>query len=320
MPSVSVILPVYNRAAVLQRAIRSVLAQARVDCELIVVDDGSTVDLPAAVPELSAPGVRYHRQANQGVAAARNAGLRLAEGGLIAFLDSDDELLPEALADLSQRLVEDRAADLAHGWAVTVDEAGRSAVWQRPRLQGLAFRALLYANPLPMGTVLARRACLGPDPFDTGSFIEDWDLWLRLSFRHPFTHVHRVVARLRAEPVRRLTSAPSEQAALAVRRMYARLLDDPAARPFLHDKRRLLEANAHVVAGHHYRLFGDDLAAARREFLKAVRLAPAFRPALVGLAEALAGRRVTDSLRGLRSRYLAGRLGELSQAEARRPP
>jgi glycosyltransferase involved in cell wall biosynthesis len=276
------------------------------DREVVVVDDGSTVDLPGSVPALGAPGVRYYRQANQGVAAARNAGLGLAAGEQVAFLDSDDELLPNALEVLSSRLGAEQGADLAHGWAVTVDNAGYSAVWKRPRLQGRAFRELLYANPLPIGTVLARRTCFVHARFDTESFFEDWDLWLRLSFKHAFTCVPQVVARLHSESVRRLTSVPPAQAAQAVRRMYARLLADPAAQPHIAERRRALEANEHVAAGHHARLFANDPAAARTAFFTALRIAPTFRPAWIGLAETLTGRQITDRLRGLRSR-LAGR-------------
>ena len=97
MPAVSVVLPVHNRARLLQTAIDSVLNQTFVDYEVIVVDDGSTEDLLADVPGLSHPKVRYFRQSNQGVAAARNNAISRARGAALVFLDSDDAFMPQGL-------------------------------------------------------------------------------------------------------------------------------------------------------------------------------------------------------------------------------
>jgi glycosyltransferase involved in cell wall biosynthesis len=301
MPAISVIIGVYNRPQLLQRAAESVLGQSFQDLELIVVDDGSTVDLPAQVPALSQPRVRFIRQQNQGVGGARNTGIAASNGELIGFLDSDDILLPQALEVLQRQLQCDPEADIVHGWALTVDEAGRAVQWQRPRLRGLAFRQFLIANQAPIGTQLARRACFEVEKFDTHSFFEDWDLWLRLAFRHTFTYVPKVVAHIHSEPIRLLTSGPATRAAEAVRAMYAKLERDPVARQYVASRRRELEANVHVVAGHHHRVFGHNAAAARREFVRALQIAPMYQPAYVGLAEALLGRQFSDGLRAIRS-------------------
>ena len=95
-PRVSVVIPTYNRAGTVGRAIASALAQTDQDREIIVVDDGST-DATAAVVARLGDAVRYVRQENRGVAAARNRGIREARGAYVAFLDSDDEWLPEKL-------------------------------------------------------------------------------------------------------------------------------------------------------------------------------------------------------------------------------
>src|SRR5262245_57747116 len=96
MPSVSVIIPTYNRRDFIREALASVLAQTCQDFELIVVDDGSTDGTEEIVREF--PGARYVFQENQGVSAARNVGAALSQGELIAFLDSDDFWQPEKLA------------------------------------------------------------------------------------------------------------------------------------------------------------------------------------------------------------------------------
>ena len=98
MPAVSVILPLYNRAASIDRAVRSVLDQRFADFELIVVDDGSTDRSADIVSGIDDPRLRLVRQPrNLGGNAARNRGIRESEGAILAFLDSDDYFLPDKL-------------------------------------------------------------------------------------------------------------------------------------------------------------------------------------------------------------------------------
>src|SRR5690242_13613322 len=93
-PFFSVIVPVFNRAPVLERALRSVLAQSCQDFEIVVVDDGSTDNVRAVLDKLRDPRIRYLRQDNQGGGMARNTGINAATGRFIAPLGSDDALLP----------------------------------------------------------------------------------------------------------------------------------------------------------------------------------------------------------------------------------
>lgn len=92
-PTVSVVIPTYDRAGVLSRAIDSALAQAVDDLEVVVVDDGSTDETRAVVAGYEDPALRYVRQANAGANAARNRGIAEADGAYVSLLDSDDELL-----------------------------------------------------------------------------------------------------------------------------------------------------------------------------------------------------------------------------------
>lgn len=88
---ISIIIPCYNHAHYLPFAVQSVLAQTCAQWEAIVVDDGSTDDTRTVAARFSDPRVRYHYQENQGLSAARNAGIRIARGDYLAFLDADDE-------------------------------------------------------------------------------------------------------------------------------------------------------------------------------------------------------------------------------------
>lgn len=100
--AISVIIPTYNRVHLMARAIRSALAAIHEGDEILVIDDGSTDNTGEVVRSFGEP-VRYHRIANAGPGAARNAGIRLAQNDLLAFLDSDDEYYPDKL--LLQRQV-----------------------------------------------------------------------------------------------------------------------------------------------------------------------------------------------------------------------
>jgi glycosyltransferase involved in cell wall biosynthesis len=103
-PFFTVVIPVYNRADVLGVAIRSVLAQEEQDFEIVVVDDGSKDDPGAALRAFADPRIRFHAQPNRGGGAARNAGIDLARGRFVAFLDSDDVWLPGHLAAMRELL------------------------------------------------------------------------------------------------------------------------------------------------------------------------------------------------------------------------
>jgi len=104
-PLISVIIPTHNRANLLPRAIRSVLQQTFGDFEVIIVDDASDDNTEAVIKQFRDSRVRYIRQTHtMGGSASRNTGIREARGDYIAFLDDDDEYLPDKLALMLQAL------------------------------------------------------------------------------------------------------------------------------------------------------------------------------------------------------------------------
>ena len=114
LPTFSVIIPNYNNAATLGRALDSALAQTHPAHEIIVIDDGSHDDSRAVVAAYGAR-VRYVYQANAGVSAARNAGARLARGEWLAFLDADDTFTPQRLALHADWIARDPGLDFLLG-------------------------------------------------------------------------------------------------------------------------------------------------------------------------------------------------------------
>jgi glycosyltransferase involved in cell wall biosynthesis len=179
MTQVSVVIPTFNRANLLPRAIGSVLAQDHGNLEVIVVDDGSTDETPAVMAEQMAsdPRVRYIRQDNAGAPTARNRGVQAARGDWIAFQDSDDEWAPGFLASVLPQAAANRVVFTSHS---VVFRSG--VVEQVPRdFIPSPARALRRANVVSTQTALLSRETARSFPFDvTLARFQDWDLWLTL--------------------------------------------------------------------------------------------------------------------------------------------
>jgi glycosyltransferase involved in cell wall biosynthesis len=130
-PFFSVVIPVFNRAESLVRAIDSVRAQSFRDFEIVVVDDGSTDDPRAALEKFVDPRIRYIHQDNAGGGAARNRGIDEARGSFVAFLDSDDVFLPHHLASM-HRLLDDTTHVVGYA-RVRVDRGDGRTFLKPPR-------------------------------------------------------------------------------------------------------------------------------------------------------------------------------------------
>lgn len=196
-PSVSVIIPTYNRGAAIASTIDSVLAQSIVDeVEIIVIDDGSTDDtLTFLQIEYSKYAqIQIISQQNAGVAAARNRGLKEAQGEYIAFLDHDDIWLPSKLE--KQRQVFQKRPEVGVVYSHWQDFTGEqttntidNSALVRKTPVGNVYRQLLQWNFIvSMSVPLVRTSLLR----EVGGFDaavapnDDWDLWLRLARKTSF--------------------------------------------------------------------------------------------------------------------------------------
>jgi len=163
-PFFSIIIPVYNRAHVLGRALSSVLAQTCQDFEIVIVDDGSPDDPAQIVAQFADPRILFIRQPNSGGGAARNAGIDACRGRYIAPLDSDDEFLPGHLERMKQLL---NGAEDTVGYArVLVDRGNGRTLLKPPRAPRpgehmatylLCDRGFVPTITVCVETVLARR-------------------------------------------------------------------------------------------------------------------------------------------------------------------
>jgi glycosyltransferase involved in cell wall biosynthesis len=181
---VSVIIPSYNSAQFLGTSIQSVLGQTFKNYEVIVVDDGSSDNCWEAVARFG-DTVKYIRQENQGLAGARNTGIRAARGELIGLLDADDEWCPDYLEQMINLSEKYPFASVFYCMAQCMDVDGRNLpqnVGGPPVAPDLLYQKLLRANFIIPSTVTFRRKLI----VDAGYFdsnlrsCEDWDLWLRI--------------------------------------------------------------------------------------------------------------------------------------------
>jgi len=161
MPKVSVIIPTYNGSRYICQTVESVLNQSYRDWELIIIDDGST-DQTAKLLEPYRDRVNYYYQGNQGVASARNLGLKMAQGDYINFLDHDDILLPDKLALQVAVFDKQPQVGMVHsGWK-------RINTWGEPlsnvepwhQAPNLDLHEWLQWMPILFSPMLFRRDCL----------------------------------------------------------------------------------------------------------------------------------------------------------------
>jgi glycosyltransferase involved in cell wall biosynthesis len=185
---VSVIIPTYNRILFVMEAVASVLAQSYRDFELIVVDDGSTDGTPAALAAWGDAVTVLRREARRGVSAARNLGARAAKGDWLAFLDSDDLWLPDKLArqmEYVQANPELIICQTGEAWIRNGVRVNPPAACRK--VSGDIFLpSLRRCLVSPSAVMLSRRLFEETGGFDEElPAAEDYDLWLRIAWRHP---------------------------------------------------------------------------------------------------------------------------------------
>lgn len=229
-PTFSVVICTYNRAPVLPRAIHTVLAQTFDDFELVVVDDGSTDRTGDLVTSIADRRIRYERQENAGLGAARNTGVARASGKYVVFLDDDDVALPGWLEGLHAKSAGGECVVVCCGEEVADDEG----------------RVLKTNLPKPLGPVFADQ----PGLFVPGTFAVRPDAYQAAGgFVVGLQHLHHTEFALRLLPL------------CASRGWRVCTVDEPLVRRHVHEPEHgrhrvdhLLSATSYIVEHHEGRL------------------------------------------------------------------
>jgi GT2 family glycosyltransferase len=204
-PMVSVILPTYNAAAYLGKAIKSILTQHYRHFELIIVNDGSTDETQGLLTQYQDPRIIVINQANLGLPKALNQGIGIAKGKYIARQDADDISLPERLLEQVTFMEQNPSCALLGTWSHIKTASGSeesdsipsSRQHQHPASNGQLQVLLLINNQFVHSSVMIRASCLNsiglysenPEHYPP----EDYDLWLRIAKQHRIANLPRVL-------------------------------------------------------------------------------------------------------------------------------
>ncbi len=307
--NISVIIPTYNRAQWVRRAIDTALSQTFQAAEIVVVDDGSTDDTAEVVRGLGGAGrpeIRYIHQTNAGPSAARNRGIREARGQWIAFLDADDEWLEHKLERQAAGLRRD--PELA--WSVAncarlegnreIPPRFRGDLVERAERDGHVpfFQACIEWGAwfITSGFVIRTSVLREMEGFDESLIVgEDTDLWWRIALRHPKIHlVPEVCWRYRIDTPQSLTKGTENREAklqsICRTLQRAREVGPDAERTFYPLGHRLAQDFILRAAGGELTIRSEVLKEARRLYPPGIR-----RRALLALLACLpapVGRRV----------------------------
>ncbi len=207
-PKVSVIIPLYNLKHYIKEAIDSVLNQTYPKIEIIIVDDGST-DNPETVLNEYRNRIKVIRQENEGLASARNTGIKNSEGEYLVFLDADDYICPNKIETEIEILEKHPKIGWVYEKSLTIDENKR-IIRKLPDIaikpteqppQGKIFHKLLLENLMPVNAVMIRRKVIDVGMFDESlTSYEDWDFWIRVSAKYEVKYINKPLAFVRFRP------------------------------------------------------------------------------------------------------------------------
>jgi len=202
--TISIVIPLCNKAAHVKRAVDSVLAQTVTDWELVVVDDGSTDGGGDIVKQFTDPRIKYIRQDNQGVSSARNKGIKAARAELVAFLDADDEWLPKFLETILRLRAKFPQAGL---YCTAYSIVERDGIRRTPEFKSIPaglYEGLLpsyFESALGQPPVSASSAAVPKMVFEKAGFFpvgvtfgEDLDTWFRIALQFKIAFSNRFLA------------------------------------------------------------------------------------------------------------------------------
>ena len=187
---VSVIIPVYNREKTIERCINSIINQTYKPYEIIVVDDGSSDRTTELLEHMECSYLKIIRQNHKGAQAARNLGILNAAGNYIAFLDSDDEWLPNMLEKEIGEIVRTQGNSIIYSDCFIVN-GNKKKVWKLPGHGGEMYKFLLeYSGPMFQSMLAKKEYFIDMGLLDEKvAAYQEWDTSIRLAKKHQFVHI-----------------------------------------------------------------------------------------------------------------------------------
>lgn len=288
-PIISVIIPTYNRANLLNGSVGSVLVQTFKNFEIILIDDGSTDNTESIVKGFNNPKIRYiENKRNIGAAAARNVGIKIAKGKYIAFQDSDDEWLPEKL-EKQIKVFESASSNVGvvySGYLIIKRNKKIYAPLKKyKKRNGNIHKELLYGNFIGTPTILVKKECFEKvGMFDENlNALEDWELAIRLSKYYEF--------RFLDEPL-----LLANYSVNSVSKNYRAIIS--AFKKIA--KKHLKKSNAKELSNYYYRIGNNlclcgDYKEARSYYIESIKLNNFYFPCLVNFVLSFFSKQIHQS-------------------------
>ena len=203
-PTLSVIIPVYNRERYIKQALESILAQTFIDFELLIIDDGSTDHSPEIITSFRDSRIHFVRnECNLGIPKTRNRGIELARGKYVAFLDSDDYACPTRLERQLAAISSHPECAMVGCWERPMDEFGHvfGAIKRRPVTPEVLRAYSLFRCGISGRAMMGRTEILRHNGFlEAFSVCEDFELSVRLSRKYRIFNLPEVLIYHRQHP------------------------------------------------------------------------------------------------------------------------
>lgn len=296
-PKVSVIIPTYNRAQILSRAIKSVLNQTFQDFELIVVDDGSVDNTRQLVVRFQERDSRVNyiwQESSGGVASPRNTGIQHARGAYIAFLDDDDEWMPQKLEKQVALFQSSTKQNLGCVGCSFVDiniNNGKMAVIQAPKRASMFRKLLEECFLLPSAAVLKREVFSEVGLFDERAVLcEDRDMWIRLAQKYDLHFVDEVLCKRYIHGDNISETFHYEKVIKSLQYLITKHMSCYENYPMSYSKQLRYLGTLYVRAG--------DIKSARTCFMSSINAAPHYPRSYINLIVSLLGKGVYRKVLG----------------------
>jgi glycosyltransferase involved in cell wall biosynthesis len=278
----SIILPVYNRAAFLEKSISSVLSQTYSHYELIVVDDGSTDNgsqiVQSLIKQHPDKKIRYYYKENGERGAARNYGAEKAQGEVLNFFDSDDVLFSNHLLEANALLNANPKAQWLHlGYAIN-NENG-DLLDKGPVFTAPPNRLLISGNHLSCNGVFVQRETFLSSRFNenrTLAGLEDWELWLRLASLHPLYYSNTITSSILQHQDRSVLNKNADKLIKRVTLLMDCVEQNPSLKAFMAGDRVRFKCSCTSYLSLHLALMKDQKGPALQYLFNSLALRPAF--------------------------------------------
>ncbi|MCX8490693.1 MAG: glycosyltransferase family A protein [Cyclobacteriaceae bacterium] len=274
-PLFSVVIPTYNRAGFIRKAIESVLAQTYQDFEIVVVDDGSTDDTETVVKSIANTKIHYHKKVNAERAAARNFGAKISNGQYVNFLDSDDVVYPQHLQVANEFIAQHKGLAIFHLGYDIKDEHNR-LIRSTTNIQSIN-QQILSGNILSCNGVFIEKEIIMVNQFNEDralSSLEDWELWIRISARYPFLNDNTITSSVIQHDERSVMSVDTSKLKLKIDQFIHYVLQDELNKKYFGSNLNKAVASAWTYAALHLAIANESKKEVLYYLLKGIKRYP----------------------------------------------